>query len=146
VAAPSARRTSRPTARSGGRRCADVPGLRRDEHAAAEFGWCRLIEMLNVLEGFDLAQMGAGSADTMHHVVEAMRRSYADRARYLGDPDANPEMPVDRLISKAYAASLRRGIRADRAGVSSPDRFEWPAESDETTHLSSWTPIATPSP
>ena len=95
-----------------------------------------LLEMLNILEGFDLAAWGAGSADTVHHVTEAMRRAYADRARHLGDPDANPDMPVDRLISKPYAASLRASIRADRASVSSPDRFEWPAESQQTTHLS----------
>ena len=99
-------------------------------------GGVGLLEMLNILEGFDLAKWGAGSADTTHHVAEAMRRAYADRARFLGDPDANPEMPVDRLISKPYAASLRATIRADRASLSAPDRFEWPAESPQTTHLS----------
>jgi gamma-glutamyltranspeptidase/glutathione hydrolase len=65
-----------------------------------------------------------------------MRRAYADRARHLGDPAFNPSMPIARLISKEYAASLRATIRPDRASVSSPTTFEWPAESGETTHLS----------
>jgi beta-lactamase class A len=92
--------------------------------------------MLNVLEGYDLARTGYGSAATVHLMAEAMRRAFADRARYLGDPDANPRMPIERLISKEYAAALRRTIREDRASVSSPESFEWPAESAETTHLS----------
>jgi len=65
-----------------------------------------------------------------------MRRAYADRARYLGDPEFNPRMPVERLTSKEYAAELRQTIRAERASPSAPERFEWPAESGETTHLS----------
>jgi beta-lactamase class A len=92
--------------------------------------------MLNVLEGYDLARTGYGSAATVHLMAEAMRRAFADRARYLGDPDANPHMPIERLTSKEYAAALRRTIREDRASVSSPESFEWPAESAETTHLS----------
>jgi gamma-glutamyltranspeptidase/glutathione hydrolase len=95
-----------------------------------------LVETLNVLEGFDLAASGFGSAATVHRVAEAMRRAYADRARYLGDPEFNPQMPVERLTSKEYAAELRQTIRAERASPSSPERFEWPAESGETTHLS----------
>jgi gamma-glutamyltranspeptidase / glutathione hydrolase len=92
--------------------------------------------MLNLLEGFDLGSMGFSSAESVHLIAESMRRAFADRARYLGDPQFNPEMPIERLISKEYAAGLRRGMRLDRASVSSPDSFEWPAESDETTHLS----------
>jgi len=65
-----------------------------------------------------------------------MRRAYADRARYLGDPDFNPQMPVSRLLSKEYAADLRRTIATGHASKSSPASFEWPVESDETTHLS----------
>jgi gamma-glutamyltranspeptidase/glutathione hydrolase len=93
-------------------------------------------EALNILESEDLAAKGFGSAAAVHQIVEAMRRSFADRARFLGDPEANPDIPVARLVSKEYAAALRRGIRADRASASAPSRFEWPAESDETTHLS----------
>jgi gamma-glutamyltranspeptidase/glutathione hydrolase len=99
-------------------------------------GGVALIQMLNVLEGYDLATWGAGSADTIHHMAEAMRRAFADRARHLGDPDFNPSMPIDRLTSKPYAAELRKTIRAGRASVSAPDRFDWRTESPETTHLS----------
>ena len=95
-----------------------------------------LIEMLNVLEGYDLAAAGFGSADAVHLTAEAMRRAYADRARHLGDPAFNPQMPIARLTSKEYAEALRRGIRRDRASASSPTTFEWPVESGQTTHLS----------
>jgi gamma-glutamyltranspeptidase/glutathione hydrolase len=95
-----------------------------------------LVEMLNVLEGYDLASNGWGSARNAHVMIEAMRRAYADRARYLGDPAFNPSMPIARLISKDYAAMLRATISEDRASVSSPASFEWPGESDQTTHLS----------
>ncbi|MBP1634439.1 MAG: gamma-glutamyltransferase [Acidobacteria bacterium] len=99
-------------------------------------GGTALIEQLNILEGYDLASMGFRSAASIHAITEAMRRAYADRARYLGDPDFNEAMPIARLISKEYAAGLRRTISAERASKSSPSSFEWPAESDETTHLS----------
>jgi len=104
--------------------------------APVSSGGTALIEMLNVLEGYDLARTGYGSAATVHLMAEAMRRAFADRARYLGDPETNPQMPIQRLISKEYATALRRTIREDRASVSSPESFEWPAESAETTHLS----------
>lgn len=99
-------------------------------------GGTALLEMLNILEDYDLAGKGHGSAATVHLIAEAMRRAFADRARHLGDPDFNPEMPVSRLVSKEYAAALRRSLREDRASISSPQSFEWPLESDETTHLS----------
>lgn len=99
-------------------------------------GGTALIQMLNILEGYDLAADGPRSAATIHRITEAMRRAFADRAQYLGDPDFNKGMPIDRLISKEYAAEQRKSIREDRASVSSPTTFEWPAESDETTHLS----------
>lgn len=99
-------------------------------------GGVGLLEQLNILEGYDLRASGFGSAATVHLLTEAMRRSFADRARYLGDPDFNPDMPVARLISKDHAAGLRRTITPGRASKSSPATFEWPAESDETTHVS----------
>lgn len=99
-------------------------------------GGVALIEMLNILEGYDIKRLGFRSAASVHLIAEAMRRAFADRARHLGDPDFNPGMPVERLVSKEYAAALRQTISARRASKSSPDRFEWPAESDETTHLS----------
>ncbi len=94
-----------------------------------------LLMMLNILEGYDLKASGPGSAVTLHRLTEAMRRGFADRARYMGDPDFNPTMPMARLLSKDYAASLRKTIHENRASKSSPTSFEWPAESDETTHL-----------
>jgi gamma-glutamyltranspeptidase / glutathione hydrolase len=99
-------------------------------------GGVGLIEQLNMLEGFDLKASGFRSAASVHQIVEAMRRSYADRARYLGDPDFNPDMPVAMLVSKEHAATLRKTIDPAHASKSSPTSFEWPAESDETTHLS----------
>ena len=99
-------------------------------------GGVALLQMLNILEGYDLANSGFGSATTMHLMTEAMRRAYADRARYLGDPASNRSMPVDQLISKPYAERQRASIRLDRASTSSPSSFEWAAEGEETTHLS----------
>ena len=99
-------------------------------------GGVALIEMLNVLEGYDLASMGAGSAESVHVIAESMKRAYADRAHYVGDPDFNHDMPLTRLMSKDYAADLRKTINRDRASTSSPTSFAWPHESDETTHIS----------
>ncbi len=99
-------------------------------------GGITLVQMLNVLEGYDLRAAGYGSALNVHRIAEAMRRGFADRARHLGDPDFNPAMPVLRLTSKEYAAGLRATIDAERASPSGPDTFEWPATGNETTHLS----------
>ena len=95
-----------------------------------------LVEMLNILEGYDIAGDEFGSARNLHRMAESMRRAYSDRAHYLGDPDFNHDMPIERLTSKEYAAQLRRTIQLDRASKSTPDSFEWPKESPETTHYS----------
>jgi gamma-glutamyltranspeptidase/glutathione hydrolase len=92
--------------------------------------------MLNVLEGYDLAAMGMGSAASVHVMAESMKRAFADRARFLGDPDFNTDLPLQRLLSKEYAAELRATISAERTAPASPTQFEWPRESDETTHIS----------
>ena len=60
--------------------------------------------MLNMLEGYDLKANGYGSAQNLHLIAESMRRAFADRAQHLGDPDFVKTMPIDRLISKEYAA------------------------------------------
>jgi len=99
-------------------------------------GGVGLLEQLNILEGYDLKALGFRSAASTHVMIEAMRRSFADRARYLGDPDFVTDMPVATLVSKEYAAGLRKTIAASRASTSSPSTFEWPVEGDETTHLS----------
>jgi gamma-glutamyltranspeptidase/glutathione hydrolase len=91
--------------------------------------------MLNILEGFDLPAMGHNSPAYVHHLAEAMRRAYRDRAQYLADSDfADP--PLERLTSKSYAEELRAGIQPDRASVSAPTDLVLPEESPETTHYS----------
>ncbi|MGI9250581.1 MAG: gamma-glutamyltransferase [Pseudohongiellaceae bacterium] len=95
-----------------------------------------LVEMLNILEGFDLAAMGHNSAEYLHVLTEAMRRAYADRAEHLGDPDFNEGMPVQRLTSKDYAATLRASIDMEQASVSDPEGFAGIYESEDTTHFS----------
>jgi gamma-glutamyltranspeptidase/glutathione hydrolase len=99
-------------------------------------GGVAVVEALNILEGFDLGASGFGSARTIHTIAESMRRAFADRAQHLGDPGFNAEMPLARLTSKDYAASLRRTINPSRASVSSPTSFTWPASGADTTHLS----------
>jgi gamma-glutamyltranspeptidase / glutathione hydrolase len=99
-------------------------------------GGVGLIEQLNILEGYDLKTLGFRSAASTHVMIEAMRRSFADRARYLGDPAFVRDMPLERLTSKDYAGTLRQSIAPDHASPSSPTTFTWPRESDETTHLS----------
>jgi gamma-glutamyltranspeptidase/glutathione hydrolase len=99
-------------------------------------GGVGLIEQLNILEGYDLKSLGFRSAASTHALIEAMRRSFADRARYIGDPDFVAGMPIAKLVSKDYAAALRTTISPTRASKSEPSTFDWPAESDETTHLS----------
>jgi gamma-glutamyltranspeptidase / glutathione hydrolase len=92
--------------------------------------------MLNILEGYDLEANGAGSARNLHLMAESMRRAFAERARHLADPDFVKTMPVDRLISKDYAAALRKTINPARASKSSPTTFTFATESQETTHIS----------
>jgi gamma-glutamyltranspeptidase/glutathione hydrolase len=99
-------------------------------------GGVALVEILNVLEGYDLAALGHGSASAVHLMAEAMKRAFADRALHLGDPDANREMPVARLLSKEYAAALRKTIDPARTVPSSASSFDWPSEGRETTHIS----------
>jgi gamma-glutamyltranspeptidase/glutathione hydrolase len=95
------------------------------------------IEMLNILEGYDLAPLGHNSARYLHVLTEAMRRVYRDRALYLGDPDFNPDIPVERLTSKAYAAELRKTIDLERASRSEdPAAFGPGGEKRQTTHFS----------
>lgn len=98
-------------------------------------GGVALVQMLNLLEGFDLKSMGHNSADYVHHLVEAMRFAFRDRARLLADMDF-VDIPIERLTSKAYAAELRGRINSSMAAVSAPSDIELPYESEETTHYS----------
>ena len=98
-------------------------------------GGAGVIQILNILEGFDLEATGAGSAATIHLVAEAMRRFFADRARFFGDTDF-VEIPLRGMLSKNYAAERRSSIRTDRASSSKSVGKGVPSgyESDETTH------------
>lgn len=98
-------------------------------------GGVAVIQMLNLLEGFDLAASAPGSAQYVHTVTEAMRLAYLDRARFLADADY-AAVPVDRLTSKDYAATLRNRMPNGTAGVSDSSTVEAPWESMETTHYS----------
>jgi len=95
-----------------------------------------LIEALNILEGFPLGQLAQGSAPSLHLLVEAMKRAYADRARHLGDP-AYVSAPVTRLISKDYAARQRLTIDPERATPwTDSSSLKQPREGSNTTHFS----------
>jgi gamma-glutamyltranspeptidase/glutathione hydrolase len=76
-------------------------------------GGVTLLETLNVLEGFELARLGAGSSAAIHRIAEALKLAFADRAVYLGDPDF-AALPVARLLDPAYAARLRARINPPR--------------------------------
>ena len=111
-----------------------------------------LIEVLNILEGYDLAKMGNRSAQAIHFEVEAFRRGFFDRAEFMGDPDFS-KIPVAQLIDKKYAAAWRDSIDPGHASPSKelkrPAIFSeleqyakehpaavMPHESDQTTHYS----------
>jgi gamma-glutamyltranspeptidase/glutathione hydrolase len=97
-------------------------------------GGVALIEMLNILEGYDLGKLAR--ADALHDMIEAMKRAYADRAVYMGDPDS-VKMPITTLLSKKYAATLRAGI-GEKATPATDIKPGKPADSEgqNTTHFS----------
>ncbi len=100
-------------------------------------GGVALLEMLSMLEPYDLKSMGWHSVAEVHTMVEVMRRAFADRAVFLGDPDF-AKVPLASLISKAYAAERSKDIQTDRATPSSELATGKPApdESPDTTHFS----------
>ncbi len=99
-------------------------------------GGAVLIEMLNILEGYDLRKMRWSSTERYHLLTEAMRRAFADRAEYMGDTDF-AKVPISGIIDKEYAARQRSTIRMDRASKSAEVRAGQPAgyEAEETTHF-----------
>src|SRR5215510_10762126 len=99
-------------------------------------GGVAMIEMLNILERYDLKSMGAGSSQAIHLMVEAMRRAFADRAQFMGDPDF-VKVPVAGLVSRKYADKLAATIDLERASTSQEVRSgdPLPYESEETTHF-----------
>jgi gamma-glutamyltranspeptidase/glutathione hydrolase len=99
-------------------------------------GGATLIQLMNIMEQADFDTLEFNSAPYVHFLAESMRRAYADRARYLGDPDFNPDIPVDKLISKEYARIQFQSIDMKKATVSDTSRFGNISEGDNTTHLS----------
>jgi gamma-glutamyltranspeptidase/glutathione hydrolase len=95
-----------------------------------------LMQILNMLESYDIGTLGWGSSQTVHLTVEALRRAYADRAEHLGDPDFYP-VPIDKLISKDYALERFEGMDP-QAASDSEEIFagNWVDESMDTTHFS----------
>ena len=99
-------------------------------------GGVLLVQMLNMLEPYGLRESGWGSAETVHLMIEAQRRAYADRAMWLGDPDFFA-VPIEKLTSKSYAKQRFADMDRQKASDSSAIKAgEWPQESMETTHYS----------
>ena len=99
-------------------------------------GGIALLEMLNILEGFDLAALGGSSSEKYHLLAETMRRAYADRSTYVGDSDF-VKVPIAQLVDKTYAARLRSTINKERASQSTaigPGKLI--GEPSDTTHFS----------
>jgi gamma-glutamyltranspeptidase/glutathione hydrolase len=126
--------------------CGDYQQTRVCAMPPPSSGGVHLVQMLNILEGWDLKSLGHNSADYIHRLVESMRRAYADRSLYLGDPDFFP-VPVAQLTDKNYATVLRDQIDPQLSsrsadvkpglGVSQPNPRAV-KESTETTHYSTW--------
>ncbi len=95
-----------------------------------------ICEILNILDGYPLKELGYHSAQAVHVQIEAMRHAYVDRNSYLGDPDF-VKNPLDRLLSKDYAGKIRAVIDPNKAGVSKDIRpGVAPHEGSNTTHYS----------
>ena len=100
-------------------------------------GGVHLVQILNILERYPMADYGVNSAKSIHYLAEAMKLAYADRSEYLGDPDF-VKIPVTGLISKKYADELAQGISDSKVKAASeikPGKPQ-PYESDQTTHFS----------
>ncbi|WP_444813065.1 gamma-glutamyltransferase [Variovorax fucosicus] len=95
-----------------------------------------ICEILNILEGHPLKELGYRSAEAVHYQIEAMRHAYVDRNSYLGDPDF-VKNPLDRLLDKGYAEKIRAVIDPKKAGVSKDIKpGVAPHEGSNTTHYS----------
>jgi len=117
----------------------DYRGYRVVSAPPPSSGGAIVCEILNVLEGYPLKEMGFRSAQAVHVQIEAMRHAYMDRNSYLGDPDF-VKNPLDRLLDKGYAGQIRAAIDSGKAGVSKDIRPGVPphalTEGSNTTHYS----------
>lgn len=101
----------------------------------ASSGGTHVVQILKLLEGFDIASMGFGSVAAVHHFLEALKLAFADRTRYLADPDL-VDVPVSWLTSGEYAASRRAELRADRASrFDAGQPLAAGGEGQSTTHV-----------
>ncbi|WP_296259747.1 MULTISPECIES: gamma-glutamyltransferase [unclassified Pseudomonas] len=95
-----------------------------------------ICEIMNILEGYPMKELGYHSAQGLHYQIEAMRHAYVDRNSYLGDPDF-VKNPIDHLLNRDYAAKLRAAIEPQRAGISQDIKpGVAPHEGNNTTHYS----------
>ena len=99
-------------------------------------GGVTLISMLNTLENIDLKKINFNSSQHIHFLAEIMKTSYRDRAKFLGDPDFNKNMPIDSLLSKKYAKNKFLNINSKRASKSILDNHFEIYEGNNTTHIS----------
>lgn len=94
-----------------------------------------LLEMLNIIEGYDLGSLGWNSPEAIHVMVEAKKIAFADRLRYAGDPVAGVHIPLEQILSKEYAEEARRLINPDRAMHEAPRLRELAHVGADTTYL-----------
>ncbi|MFS2163096.1 gamma-glutamyltransferase [Variovorax sp. Varisp62] len=114
----------------------DYRGYRVVSAPPPSSGGVIICEMLNILEGYPLKDLGFRSAQSVHYQIEAMRHSYVDRNSYLGDPDF-VKNPLERLLDKGYAEKIRAVIDPKKAGVSKDIKpGVAPHEGSNTTHYS----------
>jgi len=98
-------------------------------------GGTHVIQILNILEGFDMARLGHNTAASIHIMAEAMKRVFADRAKYSGDADF-VKVPTKALLSKEYAAESRKQISEEKVGEKVPAGNPFPYQSGGTSHSS----------
>ncbi|WP_194975969.1 gamma-glutamyltransferase [Aquiflexum lacus] len=99
-------------------------------------GGVALIEMMNLMELADLNKIEFNSTAYVHLVGEAMKRAFADRAEHLGDPDFNPDLPLDRLLSKEFAKKRFDNIDMTKASLSDSSKYGQLYDGSSTTHFS----------
>jgi gamma-glutamyltranspeptidase/glutathione hydrolase len=114
----------------------DYRGYRVVSAPPPSSGGVVICEILNIVEGYPLKELGFRSAQAVHYQIEAMRHAYLDRNSYLGDPDY-VKNPLERLLDKAYAEKIRAAINPSKAGVSKDMKpGVEPHEGSNTTHYS----------
>lgn len=99
-------------------------------------GGVALIEMMNLMEAAEIEKVEFNSTAYVHLVAEAMRRAFADRAEHLGDPDFNPDIPIDKLTSKEFAKARFENLDLTKASKSDSSQFGQLYGGDHTTHFS----------